>query len=381
MNIVFVCLLLEMGGIEHNLVLLTREFVKKGHHVTVISRGGPLESDIIREGGRTERIDFYGLKAFTSGRRLAETLGKLNPDVVHLFAARCCVTAWVARTFFNPWNGHRQPVFLSSVMGLQNAPDEFMVTTHLRNWFLTVGVDMTILTSPEIASYYRRLPVRSSRLCKQLVCGVVLLDRFSEEDISRLRGELGIKPGERVIVTIGALEPRKSHELFVRAAALVCRERRDVRFLIVGEGYLRGEIMELIRELGLEKKVELLGVRRDVPALLSLADICVKPGILDGFVGITVLEAQSVGTPVVAFEGEDVREAVIHEKTGLLVKRGDSGDLAVKLNDLLDDPEKSRRLGTQGKIMVQNKFDIRVVAEGLLNRYNQLLKGEYVHEK
>ena len=173
MNIVFVCLSLEMGGVENNLVLLTREFVQKGHQVTVISKGGPLESDIIREGGRIEKIGLYRMKAFTNGKKLAETLMKLNPDVVHLFAASCCVAMWVARTFFHPWAGRDHPVVLSSVMGLQNSPDEFIVTTQLRNLFLTFGVDMTVMTSPVIARYYRSLPVPRNRLCEQLVCGVV----------------------------------------------------------------------------------------------------------------------------------------------------------------------------------------------------------------
>lgn len=375
MNIIFVCLNLELGGIENNLLLLTREFIQNGHQVTVIWEGDYLETDILREGGRIEKINFYKVNPFVSGKKLAETLRRLNPDVVHLFAASCCIAMWVTRTFYQPWEKSNKPIILSSVMGLKNSPDELILTMQLRNWLLTVGVDMTIMTSPAIARYYRWLPVVKNSLCEQLVCGVVLTERLEEEKLIELRNELGLSSDDKVVVTIGALEPRKSHDLFVRAAALVCKDKKEIKFLIAGEGEHRDELTQLIQDSGLEGKVQLLGLRRDIPALLSLADICVKPGVLDGFVGITVLEAQSVKTTVVAFDGEDVREAVIHGQTGLLARRGDFNDLAAKLNELLNDPIKSRKLATQGRELVCKKFDIRVVADGLLSLYNKLSKN------
>ncbi len=374
MNIVFVCLNLELGGVENNLVLLTREFVQKGHQVTVVWEGDYLEKDIIREGGQIEKIDFYKRNPFVSGKDLAKTLIRLNPDVVHIFAASCCVAMWVARTFYRPWKKDNKPVLLSSVMGLKNSPDESTLTMQIRNWLLTFGVDMTIMTSPAIARYYRWLPVAKNKLCEQLVCGVVLPESLEKIKRRELRGELGLNPEEKVILTIGALEPRKSHDLFIRAAALVCKDKNNTRFLIAGEGEHRDELTQLIQDTGLEGKVKLLGLRRDVSALLSLADICVKPGVLDGFLGITVLEAQSVGTTVVAFDGEDIREAILNGETGLLAKKGDYYDLAAKLNDLLNDPVKSQKLAAQGNELVREKFDIRVVAEGLLSLYDKLFK-------
>ncbi|MBM3820950.1 MAG: glycosyltransferase family 4 protein [Acidimicrobiia bacterium] len=370
MNVAFVCLNLEMGGIETNLVLLTRQFVRKGHQVTVISNGGPLERDIIREGGRAERLALYRTKAFTSGPQLAKTLRRVKPDVVHVFAASCCVAMWVARTFFRPWPGRRPPVVVSSVMGLQNSPDEPMITTFLRNWLLTLGVDLTIMTSPVIARHFRFIPISRRRLRAQPVCGVVLPERPPHADLLRLRSGLGLRPDDRVVATIGQLEPRKSHDLFIRAAAIVCETHRDVQFLIAGEGRLRQDLTALIEELGVRDRVRLLGLRRDVPALLSLADVCVKPGIVDGFLGITVLEAQSVGTPVVAFDAEDIREAIIDGRTGLLARNGDYRDLAAKLTDLLDDPAKAGALARQGHALVRERFDIEVVAGGLLTLYD-----------
>jgi len=353
MNIVFICLNLELGGIENNLVLLTREFVRKGHNVTVIWEGNYLENDIIQEGGQIIKMDFYKRNPFSSGKELAKILMRLNPDVVHLFAASCCVTMMVARTFYLSWGKCNKPVFLSSVMGLKNSPDEGILTMQLRNWLLTFGVDMTIMTSPAIARYYRWLPVSKKNLCEKLVCGVVLPESIEEVKRTELRNELGLSPEEKVVITVGALEPRKSHDLFIRAAALVCKDKNNIRFLIIGEGVHRNELTQLIQDTGLEGKVQLLGLRRDVPELLSLADICVKPGVLDGFVGITVLEAQSVETAVVAFDGEDVREAIIHGQTGLLARKGDFNDLAIKLNELLDDPVKSRKLAIQGNEFVR----------------------------
>jgi glycosyltransferase involved in cell wall biosynthesis len=103
--------------------------------------------------------------------------------------------------------------------------------------------------------------------------------------------------------------------------------------------------------------------------LLSATDVYVKPGIVEGFVGITVLEALAVGKPVVAFETEDVKLALTDGETGLIVPNGDVARLADRISYLLQNPSVGARLGQAGQHLVLERFDFGVLARRLEEFY------------
>lgn len=175
-------------------------------------------------------------------------------------------------------------------------------------------------------------------------------------------------------MTIGRLHPFKSHELFIQAAAHVLSERTDVRFFLVGDGPLRSSLQAEIERLGVGSFVTILGERTDISRLLCATDVCVRPGIIEGFAGITVLEAQAYGVPVIAFETEDVKLAIIHGKTGLLVPPADTEALARAVMDLLDDSELADSLGKAGRVHLERHFALSKVVDGLEALYSDLLK-------
>jgi glycosyltransferase involved in cell wall biosynthesis len=97
----------------------------------------------------------------------------------------------------------------------------------------------------------------------------------------------------------------------------------------------------------------------------------VRPGIVEGLVGITVLAAQALGVPVVSFYTEDVRLAVRHEETGLLVPIGDVTSLAAAIDRLLDDCVLAAKVGAAGQSHVRDTYCISAVVDGLEELYCQ----------
>jgi glycosyltransferase involved in cell wall biosynthesis len=349
-------------------VLLTREFVGHGHQVVVAARKGVLAEAITAVGGRVValKVELRSPSAFRGDvRSLRAILRDERPDVVHFFSAKAGILLWAA---MHPAPLRPRPFVVSSVMGLQDAPDESWPLTHGRNMGLTLGADRILIIAPAIDRMMRKLPIRRSRLVWQPVVGIQT-PTDSEIDAGRAaRKALGIAEDERLVLTIGALAPRKSHELFVRAAAAVLAMRKDTHFGIVGSGPLRGEIEDEIDRLGIGERVKLLGYQKEILPLLRAADVCVKPGILEGFIGITVLEAQARGVPVVAFDTEDVRLAITDGENGLIVPAGDTAAMGAAIARLLDDREFARRLGKRAMETVR-PFDIRKVARGLEEFY------------
>src|ERR1051326_6724432 len=133
------------------------------------------------------------------------------------------------------------------------------------------------------------------------------------------------------------------HELFIEAAARVSAAEPRTCFLIIGDGELRAELETLAAARGLCARLAFTGVREDVPRLLSATDVYVKPGIVEGFIGITVLEALALGKPVVAFDTEDVKLALSDGETGFIVANADVRQLAERILYLLRHPEIGQR--------------------------------------
>jgi len=117
----------------------------------------------------------------------------------------------------------------------------------------------------------------------------------------------------------------------------------------------------------------LTGIRDDVARLLSASDVYVKPGIVEGFIGITVLEALALGKPVVAFDTEDVKLALRDGETGVVVPNGDVGRLAEGILYLLRNPAVGQRLGEAGQQVVLERFDFGVLARRLEEFYQGVL--------
>jgi glycosyltransferase involved in cell wall biosynthesis len=190
-----------------------------------------------------------------------------------------------------------------------------------------------------------------------------------------VRAELDVALDTRLVVTIGRLDPTKSHELFIRAAADVLRTREDVLFVVVGGGALLNELHAEVAATGRPDRIRLLGEREDITRLLAATDVYVRPGVVEGFIGITVLEAQVLGVPCVAFETQDVKLAVEPGITGVLVPPGDTAALAAEVSALLDAPDRAATLGAAGRARALARYGLPAVVDRLEELYEQLASG------
>ena len=114
--------------------------------------------------------------------------------------------------------------------------------------------------------------------------------------------------------------------MFLRVAARVRREIPDAKFLIVGDGPRRQLFEQMAAELQLRDAVRFLGIRPDVPELLSLMDVVLLTSHVEA-TGVP-LEELAVGKPVVATRVGSVAEMVLDGETGLLVRPGDEAAMA-----------------------------------------------------
>jgi glycosyltransferase involved in cell wall biosynthesis len=378
MRILLAAKTMDVGGLERIVVGLARELRGAGHEVWVVSSGGLLVDDLLRAGAThveapLELTSPIGLAQ--SARLIRRTLIDERIDLVHSFSATASVAINVALRGRVGTSKEGRVRLVSSPMGLQNSARELPMTTWLRNWFMTLGAEQILVISPEIRRHLKSVGVSEDALVDFNFVGLDVASFLGAPDDGRsVRREFGFPEEALVVSTIGALHPRKSHELFIDAAHLVASSEPRARFLIVGEGDLHAELQARARARGLEDRLVLTGVRDDVARLLSATDVYVKPGVLEGFIGITVLEALSLSKPVVAFDTEDVKLALSDGETGLIVPNGDVAALAERIVYLLRNPEVGARFGQAGQRLVRERFDFGILARRLESFYNEVLR-------
>ena len=119
------------------------------------------------------------------------------------------------------------------------------------------------------------------------------------------------------------------------------------------------------------KNVRLIGERHDVKEILFATDVYVRPGIVEGFVGITVLEAQSAQKPVVGFETQDLKVAVTDGVSGLLVPVNNYEKLSNAICKLLDDSEFAEKIAKAGNAQFLKLFSISAIVDNLCLIYDE----------
>ncbi len=377
MRILLAAKTMGVGGLERIVVGLARELRGRQHQVWVVSSGGQLVHDLTRFGANHVEAPLEitsPVGVAQSARLIRRVILDQHIDLVHSFSATASVAINLALRVRGA-DGLNDVRVVSSPMGLQNSPRELPMTTWLRNWFLALGAEQILVISPEIRRHLQRVGARDELLVDFNFVGLDLeAFQSSPNDYQSVRAEFGFPSDAPIVSTIGALHPRKSHDLFIEAAGMVVSEQPQARFLIVGEGQLRADLEARTRAAGLEGRLVLTGVRDDIARLLSATDVYVKPGVLEGFIGITVLEALSLAKPVVAFDTEDVKLALADGETGFVVPNGDVAALAERILFVLRHPELGARLGQAGQRLVRERFDFATLAQRLQGFYSEVVQ-------
>jgi glycosyltransferase involved in cell wall biosynthesis len=202
------------------------------------------------------------------------------------------------------------------------------------------------------------------------------LDRFTDpaEDHRSIRREMGIGDSDFAILQVARLDYLKDHATAIRSLARVLPHRPDARLVLVGEGPELGAIQALVRQHGLEAHVRLLGLRKDVPRLLTGADLFLLTSISEG-IPLTVIEAMAAGLAVVSTRVGGVPEVVAEGRSGLLAPAGDDAALAEAICRLAADPALRKEMGRQGRERSQTLFSERVMHRHYGRLYEEMLGG------
>ncbi len=378
MKILYLCRKLNVGGVEKNITLLSNELKKNNHEVLVGASDGIIRGDLEKNGIKCVlfKHNFRNpIDCLSDLCALHKVITIEKPDILHIFSINPAINLFVYKLFIKimTLGIKKLPPVVCSIMGLVNSSDESPYISYIRTLGVTLGSKRIFVISPKIHEVVSRLPINRKRIKLQHVVGIEVPER-SIVTVQRdsIKKELNLKDDDRAIMTIGRLDDSKNHELFINAAELL--RSKKIKWFIIGEGPSREILEKLIKDNSLDDNVYLLGQRSDIYELLSVCDIYIRPGIIEGFVGITVFEAQILGIPVLAFDTKDVRIAIKDGETGFLVKNNDVKDLADKIDYCLHNNEICRVVGENGCGFVKKNFEISNIVKKLVNAYEEEIK-------
>jgi glycosyltransferase involved in cell wall biosynthesis len=174
---------------------------------------------------------------------------------------------------------------------------------------------------------------------------------------------------------VARLAPQKGIMEFIQATAIAAQAWPTASFVLAGDGPLRPEARALCEELGLERRLHLLGHVEWARELIGALDLLVVASLTEGS-SVVAMEAMALGKPVVATTVGGVPEVVVDGQTGLLVAPGDAEALGRAIIELLADPERAQEMGERGRQRAASQFDLSDMIERTRAVYADLVREQ-----
>jgi glycosyltransferase involved in cell wall biosynthesis len=367
MRILLLSTSMGMGGADKLLMSAAQEMRSRGHEVLIVSVTslGSMGLEARSLGIPTESLEIR--RGFPDPRglvRLGRLVRRWRPDVLHSHMVHANLLARALRLFVP------LPVLVSTIHNIYEGGPLWMTAYRLTNGL----VDQMTIVSQAAADRFTRESIVPKELLRVVPNGVDL-ERFRKVAAGTresLRRSLALER-EFVWLAIGRFQPAKDYPNLLRAFVKVRSHSPQTVLLVAGRGPLQREMERLAEELGLAGGVRFLGVREDVPELMSAADGYVMASAWEGM-PMVLLEAAAAGLPVVATSVAGNREVVEDEKSGFLVPPHESDALGTAMLRLMGLSESQRRaMGERGRELVRTQYGLGRLVDRWEELYREVL--------
>lgn len=364
------------GGAELSTLIELEELAARGHDLAVVTVAEPTTPAAVA------RLEAAGVEHRHLGGRLPRQAAALRsmvrswrPDVVHAVIWGAELATAIATV------GLRTPT-LVSLVNMQYAPEavaqapsprRLALLRHVEGLLLRHGIDhFHCLTRAGAQHSQEHLGIRPERITV-VPRGRRAGDLDVERDrVAALRRDL-LGDASALVVNIGRHETQKGQDLLVGAVSFLGGSPGHLRVVVAGrEGNSTTALREQVRRLGLTGTVELLGARRDVPALLAAADVVAVTSRWEGLGG-SIIETLGAGAPVLAFGVPAVAEVV--GDAAVVVEPFDTAAFARALSDLVEDAARRDELSRLARRRFDEHFEIGAVISRIEALYGELAGG------
>jgi glycosyltransferase involved in cell wall biosynthesis len=381
MRVTHIITRLVVGGAQEN-TLATVNGLRANPGVVVNLISGPttgpegsLENEAAKIPGLLNIIPelvrpVHPLKDFIALRKLEKILREQKPDIVHTHSGKAGILGRLAAKRAGvPTIVHH--IHGPSFGNFQGALANFVFTAAERH--AAKVTDHFFCSASAMTRLYLAAGIGKPSMFTRIFSGFNLEPFLNTTNDLVLRQQLGLAENNFVIGKIGRLFKLKGHADLVTAFAKILPQVPHARLLFVGDGVLRGELENQIRELKLDGKVIFTG-------LVPPSEVARYVGLMDCLAHLSYREALSralpqalaAGKPVVAYDFDGADEVCLENETGYLVRTGDTDAAAQKLLQLANHPGLREQFGRAGRAFVRDNFSIEKMVDDQYTIYLKL---------
>ena len=351
-NILHISRTMDIGGAERIVYQLSTDLKDEFDSVHVASTGGLWESELANQGIQHHKILDIDSKNPLTVLKLLYSIGQIikNNEITMVHTH------------------HRMAAFYIRLLKLVHPKLIHVYTAHnvFKDKLSLYGFALKNAKSVAVGEAVNKnlkedVGITDSRV---IYNGVVLKE--TDDQVDEIISYSGIKLG-----CIARLSEQKGLTYLLDAMSLLTV--KDIRLFIVGDGELRNELENKVKELHLQDSVTFLGYRKDIVECINSFDFCVLPSVFEGF-GLVAIEAFMNSKTLVATDIPGLNE-VVTNKNGILVPAKDPAALASAIDKLAMDATLRQELASQAKKDYENKFSYPLFLENYRELYREL-KGE-----
>ena len=265
------------------------------------------------------------------------------------------------------------------------------VACHCRSFDPPVALDRWLL-APRLAGLIcisqavarQQTQELGSSFPSRVIPNAVDLAEFDHPgDTGALRAEFGIPADAPLVGSVGRITSWKGQHIFIDALARAGARHPNLHGIVVGapdqsDGLAYADSLRLqTQQYGLAERLHFSGPRSDVPKVMAALDILVHSAVQPEPFGRVIIEGMAARVPVIASAAGGAAEIVSNGETGLLTPPGDVAALTQALDQLLASPEERLRLGSAGRRLVEQHYQVRTQVAAVQEFYDEMLAGRF----
>jgi len=237
--------------------------------------------------------------------------------------------------------------------------------------------DRVVGVSDEIVNIMRNRGVKSP----VLIPNGIDIKRFTIKPKSKvLLKKYSLKENAIIIGMVSTLSPEKGHKYSIQAMKNVVDTFPETCLFIVGEGPLKGQLIQLVEKLNLESNVIFVGKQNNIPEILSIIDIFLMSSLAEGL-PMALLEAMASGKAVVATDVGENGKVISYGENGYLVSPFSVEEIEKVLTKLISNKSEIQKLGTRARECVVEKYPSELMSKAYCDLYDSVLDKETFAQK
>ena len=357
---------LKIGGLERVLasIVLNLDRSKFTPEVWCLTQTGEIADDLIRAGVNVKALGMNSYYNPLKIVKLSSYLRKSKIDIIHTHGYFASTFGRLAAILAGT------PVIITHI---HTTYFEFKKRNIIIERFLSFFTDKIICVSRAAKEFVEKMEgIKKNKTC--LIYNGTASQNRDIVKTSINRASFALSDDDFVIITVASLVVQKGHQSLLDAVSILSINHKRIRLLIVGEGPLKRKLEAYAENLQIASRVVFTGLRQDVFSLLTLSDLFILPSIEREGLGVSIIEAMSMGVPVIGTSIGGIPELIENQVNGLLVPPCNSYELAAAIERLVADKDQGRKMAERAKKIYEQKFTAEKMVKQIERLYDGLVK-------